>query len=146
MVVVVLLVCVPAGLWAQGSLPAACAAFTDDPLNGGTPVKAAHIAELRSCVDALRNNTGLAAYPWTDLALVPTVTSVRSVHVAQLRNALGEAYAAEGLAPAGYTDTTLVAGVTDMKRIHIAELRSAARALGLANAPPVISGPSNQIQ
>ena len=145
--VVVVLFCVPAGVWAQGSLPAACAAFTDDPLNAGMSVKAAHVAELRACVDALRNNTGLAAYPWTDPAVVPTVTSVRAVHVAQLRSALGEAYAAEGLfAPAGYTDTTLVAGVTEIRRLHIAELRSAARALGLTNAPPVISGPSNQTQ
>src|SRR5712671_614 len=103
---------VPGGSWAQGLLPAACAAFTDDPMNPGTPARAVHIAALRECVGALRDNTGLAPFAWTDPALVPRVTPVRAVHLAQLRRALGEAYAAEGLAAPVYTDTTLVAGGT----------------------------------
>lgn len=43
--------------------------FTDDPLISGlTVVKAVHLAELRTAVNAMRDAAGLSAATWTDPA------------------------------------------------------------------------------
>ena len=47
-------------------------AFTDDPLApGATPLRAAHLLELRSRIDGLRRRAGLPAFGWTDAQVVP---------------------------------------------------------------------------
>jgi hypothetical protein len=43
-------------------------------------VKAAHLAELRACVDVLRVQVGLMAVTWSDLALQAGETWIRAVH------------------------------------------------------------------
>ena len=46
------------------------APFTDDPLVPGvTPVKAVHFTELRTRIDVLRREAGLASFGWTDPVL-----------------------------------------------------------------------------
>src|SRR5258708_40082907 len=56
--------------------------FTDDPATAGvTAVKAVHIAELRSAVNTLRANQGLARFPFTDSALTAQTTPTPTVHV-----------------------------------------------------------------
>jgi subtilisin-like proprotein convertase family protein len=117
-------VCVTGGSCASGPT------FTDDPLTVGvTVVKAVHIAELRTRIDAQRVRFGLGGYAWTDQPLT-VGTVIKSQHVLQLRTALNEAYAAHGVSPPApsYTDPGLPGG-TLVKAQHITELRNAVIAL-----------------
>ena len=105
-------------------------AFTDDPLVPGvTPVRAAHLLELRSRIDGLRRRAGLPAFGWTDAKIVPGVTPARALHLTELRRALGEAYAAAGRPAPGYTDAAVTPGATAMRAVHLQELRRAVAAL-----------------
>jgi glucose/arabinose dehydrogenase len=111
-------------------LPAAPAEFTDPTLIPGvTPLKAVHVVELRSRVNALRSANGLAAVVWTDNLLVSGTTLVRAIHISELRSALAQAYASAGRPAPSYTDPTLPSG-TPIKAVHISELRAAIIALG----------------
>ena len=115
------------------------AAFTDDPLVPGvTPVRAVHLLELRSRIDALRLRAGLPAFGWTDAKVVPGATPARALHLTELRSALGEAYAASGRPASGYTDAAVTAGVTAMRAVQLQELRRAVVAL---EGAPVPTGP-----
>ena len=127
----------PAGRTAAGGH--AWPAFTDDPLVPGvTPVRAAHLLELRSRIDPLRLRAGLPAFGWTDAKVVPGVTPARAVHLTELRSALGEAYAAAGRPAPAYSDAAVTPGVTAMRAVQLQELRRAV--LGLEGAP-VPTGP-----
>ena len=115
---------------AQAGGRAAPAAFTDDPLVPGvTPVRAAHLLELRSRIDGLRVRAGLPAFGWTDAQVEPGVTPARALHLTELRSALGEAYAAAGRSAPGYTDAAVKAGATAMRAVQLQELRLAVVAL-----------------
>jgi hypothetical protein len=54
------------GLWYGVASAAAATVFTDDPLPAGTPIKAVHIAELRSIINMLRLPLGLSGFVFTD--------------------------------------------------------------------------------
>ena len=111
---------------AQFTLPGA---FTDEPLTPGTtPIRAVHIAELRTRIDALRRRFELQPFGWTDPSLVAGTTAVRAVHILELRAALHEAYDAATVMRPGYADADLGPG-TLVRAIHILELRAAVRAL-----------------
>ena len=121
---------------AQADGRAAPVAFTDDPLVPGvTPVRAVHLLELRSRIDALRLRAGLSAFGWTDAKVVPGVTPARALHLLELRSALGEAYAAAGRPAPGYTDAAVTPGATAMRALQLQELRAAVTALESAPAP-----------
>ena len=97
--------------------------FTDDPIVAGvTPIKKAHVTELRSAVNAIRAAVGLSAFPFTPADLTGLVIS--AAHFADLRSALAEARAAVLLPPARYTDPTLTQQTTMIKAVHITELRN----------------------
>jgi hypothetical protein len=104
--------------------PPGSAPFTDDPLSAGTLIKAVHITELRSRIDAIRAARGLPAFSYGDPTLTVGSTVVRAVHITDLRTALSQAYVAAGSTPPTYTDPSLAAGVP-VKVAHIAELRAA---------------------
>jgi hypothetical protein len=111
----------------QAAYCAAGCTFTDDPLiPGTTPIKAVHITELRSCIDALRARYGQPVFTYTDPDL--TGVGVQAVHVVELRTALQGAYDGAGRMAPVYTDPTLTAG-TLVKAAHIQELRTAASGL-----------------
>jgi hypothetical protein len=112
------------GTWWAKVIPPSGAPFTDDPpVAGVTPVKVAHIAELRTRVDAIRASRSLGPYSYTDATLTAGSTVIQAVHINQLRTALGEAYTAAGLVPpAAYT--AIVVGVTEVKAEHIVQLRT----------------------
>jgi hypothetical protein len=100
--------------------------FTDDPLIPGvTVVKAAHFAELRLRIDALRVRFGVGVYAWTDAVLTSSGTTIKAAHVLEMRAALQDAYTAAGVPPPTYTEPTL----TVIKATHIHELRSAVLSL-----------------
>lgn len=102
--------------------------FTDDPLVAGAAViKAVHITELRSRIDAVRQILGLTGYGWTD-ALTAGASAIRALHVTELRTALDQAYTRAALTPPTYTDPNLGAGLT-IKAVHLKELRDAVVAI-----------------
>jgi RHS repeat-associated protein len=98
--------------------------FVENP-SLATSVKAAHITELRSAVNAVRSLAGLPAASWTNLTLTPGFTVIRADDVRDLRLKLDEALTALGVQTSAYTDTTLATGQngTLVRRIHITELR-----------------------
>lgn len=104
--------------------------FTDDPLVvRSTPIKAAHITELRAAIDTLRGRVGLAPYAYVDTSFVPRGTAIKGSHVADLRMALGQASQAAGRSVPSYTDPTLTPRGTLVKALHLTELRSVVRSL-----------------
>jgi hypothetical protein len=102
--------------------------FTDDPLIvSSTLVKAIHVVDLRTAVNAVRFlSTELGAplppYPFTDGSL-PSV-AIKKVHITELRTALGEARATLGLPAVTYTDPVLISGLSTIKAAHIMDLRA----------------------
>lgn len=64
----------------------AAAVFTDSTLTAGTPVKAAHINELRAQINALRGYYGLSAISWTDT--IATGSIVKAIHFSELQAAV----------------------------------------------------------
>jgi len=101
-------------------------AFTDDPLTAGaTVIKAVHLTELRTRINATRTRYGLAAYVWTTATLTAGTTVITAAHVTQLWTALGAVYDVAGLARPTYTDATLTPGVTAVKAAHLADIRNA---------------------
>jgi hypothetical protein len=99
--------------------------FTNDPVVPNvTPVKGAHVTELRQGVNAMRLAAGLSAATVTDGALNSSI-QVKAVHLEELRTALNQARSALGLTPAIFTDAPLVAGTTRIKAVHVQELRGA---------------------
>jgi hypothetical protein len=98
-------------------------AFTDDPLIAGTTaIKAIHITELRTRINALRTDSGLAAYAWAEPSLVAGVSVPRASHIAEMRAALDEIYTHTSRPLPTYT--SLAAG--DLVRgIYVNELRLA---------------------
>jgi hypothetical protein len=132
----------PSGPVSARTLPTECGSFSDDPLGTSTPVKAVHLSELRSCVNALRGQAGLAAATWTDGTLISGSTPVKAVHITELRSALDAVYSAYAFPTPTYTDSTLSAGSTTIKRAHVSELRTAAVALDLPSAAPPSFSPT----
>ena len=101
--------------------------FTDDPVVAQvTPIRAVHISQLRTAVDAVRFLAGLSQDAWTDSALVPGATLVRKIHVEELRSRLSAALSALALPPLTLTDPTLTTA-TNVRVEHIQELRNAAK-------------------
>ena len=99
--------------------------FSDVPLSQGVSVvRAVHLAELRSRIDAVRGRLGMAPYSYADPALAAGGTVIRAQHIRDLRAALSEAYLAASLTPPVFTDQDLVIGGL-IKVVHIAELRAA---------------------
>jgi parallel beta-helix repeat protein len=106
-----------------------CATFTDDPLvAGATTVKAVHLGELRTCVDAIRLHYGLSSYPYTDSSVTAATTVIKAQHLTELRTALSQAYSAANTSSPTYTDT-IVSGQTPVRAVHVSELRTAIKAL-----------------
>jgi uncharacterized repeat protein (TIGR03803 family) len=98
--------------------------FTDNTLTAGSSIiRAVHITELRTRIDAQRTRFGLAAYPYTDDTLTAGTTVIKLVHVTDLRTALTQVYDAVGLTQPTFTDPNLDGLM--VKVAHIAELRAA---------------------
>jgi alpha-tubulin suppressor-like RCC1 family protein len=99
-------------------------AFTDDPLiAGSTAIKAGHLTELRTRIDAVRARYGLGMYSYTDPTITRGVTIVKAQHIIEMRAALLEAYNAAARTPPTYS-TNPRAGVSIVVA-DIADLRAA---------------------
>jgi hypothetical protein len=96
--------------------------FIDDPLNAGMRVKAIHVTQLRTAVNAMLASKGLGPQAFTDTPLAAGMP-IRAVHVTELRTALDQARSAIGLTALVYVDPTITSGVTKLKVAHITNLR-----------------------
>ncbi|MEO8036111.1 MAG: fibronectin type III domain-containing protein, partial [Acidobacteriota bacterium] len=103
--------------------PATTTIFSDDPLNAGVVIKAAHVTQLRTAVNAMRAAGNLGAQAFTDPVLAAG-SAIKAVHMTQLRTALDQARAAIGLAALVYIDPAINAGVTTIKAAHVTGLRT----------------------
>ena len=102
-------------------------AFTDSSLPN-VPIKAAHIAELRTRIDALRARYGLAGYSYEDAVLVTGATFIRAQHVNDLRQALNAVYIQASLLVPVYSGSAISPGML-VNANHIAEIRAAVAVL-----------------
>ncbi len=119
--------------------------FTDDPLvSGTTPIKAVHITELRTAVNAVRAAAGLSASTFTDSDLAGI--AVKSVHMTELRDALNAALsvlAMPSLVPANPATAGTIVNAAD-----VSELRSHVSGLTSTQPAPVsfcARGPASQV-
>lgn len=98
--------------------------IADDPTGGNvTTMKAAHILELRSAVNAVRSLAGLSPATWTHSTLTPHVTEIKWEDVAELKSKLDEALGALGLWPSTYMELAGAPNGTVIRGIHIRRLR-----------------------
>jgi len=96
--------------------------FTDDPLVvGQTAIKAVHITELRSRINAIRIAKGLRSKTWANA--VAAGAGISAADIGELRIALIEAYNAAALPLPVFTDS-IVSGAP-VKALHISQLRTA---------------------
>jgi hypothetical protein len=102
---------------------ATAVAFTDDPLVAGATIRAAHITQLRTAVNAVRTFAGLPPFAFTD-AVAPGMT-VRALHMTELRAALVQARTAIGM-PMTFTAPSPSAGER-MRISHIEDIRAGVR-------------------
>lgn len=94
--------------------------FTNHPLSAGVAVKAAHLAQLRTAVNAVRSLANLGAAGFTDSATAGVI--VKAVHITEIRSALDTALTQLGVALNSYTNATL--NGLAVKAVHIQEIRS----------------------
>jgi hypothetical protein len=102
---------------------AALVAFSDHPLVAGTtPVRAQHVQELRTAINALRAQLEMAAFDFGP-AVAPG-HPVQALHLSGLRAALAEVFAAVGR-PLPLAEPAITARVTPIRASHLTELRMA---------------------
>ena len=99
--------------------------FTDPALVAGLAIKAAHVTELRTAVNAVRTLAGMGGGSYTDPTLTPGIV-VKAAHMIDLRNALDAARSTLLLPPATYT-RGIVAGTTTVAAADINDLRNGVR-------------------
>jgi uncharacterized repeat protein (TIGR01451 family) len=94
------------------------AAFTDDPITAGiTPVKAIHLEELRSAINAVRATANLAAISFSNSVL--TGLPVTKNHVTEVRDAINLTRQQIGSLPIEFADSGSI------EAAHINALRAA---------------------
>lgn len=93
--------------------------FTDEPLGAGVPVKAIHLAQLRTAVSAVRAQAGLSSVTYTDAAVAGVI--VKAIHITQLRTYLDQALAPLSRPTGGWTGATLTGAA--IEPIHFQQLR-----------------------
>jgi fibronectin type III domain protein len=95
--------------------------FADDPLVARvTPIKAVHLAQLRTAVTAVRALAGLGAPAYTDPASHGVV--IKAVHITELRTFLDQAMSILGLTTDSYTNT--IAHGVIVRAVDFQELRN----------------------
>jgi hypothetical protein len=102
--------------------------FTNDPvIASSTLVKATHITELRTAVNAVRflaTELGATLPPFVFMDGSLASVAIKKTHIEELRTALGAARTALALPTVSYTDPVLTSGISTVKAAHIQELRA----------------------
>jgi len=92
--------------------------FADDPLTAGTLVRAIHLSQLRTAVNAVQSLANLQ----TITNPSPVGTTIKATDVTDLRTALDAALTALGLTAGGYTNSPLTGA--PIKPVDFQELRN----------------------
>ena len=92
----------------------------------GQVIKAQHVNEVRTAVNAVRTVANLTPATWARTALTGLIVQANDIQ--ELRNKLGEALSALNINVAVYTDATLSTGTngTFIKAVHLEELQTRA--------------------
>ncbi len=102
--------------------------YAEDPATA-TTIKAAHITELRTAINAVRSLAGQSAGSWTHSGLAAG-DLIYADDVRDLRSRLNDALVALNLQTSSYTDNTIVSYADDpltatvFKAVHLRELRT----------------------
>ncbi len=104
------------------TVDAATTTTFDDASLAGVVIKAVHITQARTAVNAMRVAAALAPAMFTDASLSGVV--IKAAHITELRNALDAARSAIGLPPIVYVDPTITPGVTTAQAGHVLQVRS----------------------
>jgi hypothetical protein len=94
--------------------------FNDEPLAAGTAVKAVHLTQLRTAVNAMQRSAGVTVTSFTD-STVNNSLLIKGVHISELRTGLNAARAAIGAIQLLFANPALVGGF--IKAIDFQELR-----------------------
>lgn len=97
--------------------------FTDPTLTTATKVKAVHVSELRTAIDAVRALAGLGAASYSNTAAAGT--TIRAQDILEMRTAIDAAWSALSMSPAAYTDPSLAN--VKVKAVHFNDLRARVR-------------------
>jgi hypothetical protein len=109
-----------------GALDAATTTvFANDPLVAGAAIRALHITQLRTAINAFRAAASLQPASYTNA--IATGSIVRRSDITEMRTALDAARAAIGLTALSYTDGTITPGATPARALHINDLRNGVR-------------------
>ena len=101
--------------------------FHDVPLvAGATLVKAVHVTELRTRIDALRGRRHLAPYPYTQ-AIAATTTVIQATDILEMRTALAAVYTALAMPQPVYSTSPAIG--TPILTADIQDLRNAVTAI-----------------
>ncbi|HYV12688.1 MAG TPA: fibronectin type III domain-containing protein [Pyrinomonadaceae bacterium] len=102
--------------------------FTDDTITSQTtPVRGAHITELRQAVDAMRTTLNLSTVDWGG-SIIPSSTEIQATHIQDLRTYVNQARAALNLSPCSFSDNSLTElRASFIKKDHIEEIRQCVR-------------------
>ncbi|HVS31977.1 MAG TPA: fibronectin type III domain-containing protein, partial [Thermoanaerobaculia bacterium] len=96
--------------------------FTDDPLVVQvTAIRAVHLLQLRTAVDAVRKLAGLSDGEYTD-EILDSAVAIKRVHVIELATALNDGRTGLMLTP--IVEPSITAGVTTVQASHIHTLRA----------------------
>ncbi len=97
--------------------------FTDESLNAGsTVIKAVHMTQLRTAVNAMLVLARLGATTFTDT--IGALVQIKKIHIDELRTNLDASRTALGLIALSYTDPSITAASTTIKAAHFNELRN----------------------
>lgn len=99
--------------------------FVDAPLASQTRVKAIHLTQLRTAVNALRAAAGLAPVSFSPSSLAGR--EIETTHIQSLRDALAAARSQLLLPAVDFADPALVTHLTVIRKQHIEDLRSGVR-------------------
>jgi fibronectin type 3 domain-containing protein len=99
--------------------------FTDPVLVADTStIKAVHLTQLRTAIDAMLTLAGPGPGSYTDPAMVAGTTTIKELHITELRTNLNTARSMLSLPALTYTDPAITQDVTVVKPAHIDELRN----------------------
>lgn len=104
-------------------------AFTDNLINVPppqpvVPIKATHITELRTAIDAMRTVTGLGSFTYSDAGL-GAGTNINAAQIREMRRAINQVFATLGIPQRTYVDPVVTSAVTPVTRYQIQDLRFA---------------------
>ncbi|HET7433235.1 MAG TPA: hypothetical protein VFN10_00840 [Thermoanaerobaculia bacterium] len=88
-----------------------------------TIVRATHVTQLRTAINAVRAAASLSAATFTDPTITTGTTKVKAAHITELRTALSAAMTALSLTPPSFA-AGASAG-SPVKAVHVQELRAA---------------------